>query len=116
MTATTTDATTELPNESPPAVDLRIAEDGSLLIPREVCDAFGLDPGDSVVLERALVGLTVTPFVTDEEAEAFWGPNIWQELAEAEADVAAGRSTFYGSDEEFLAALESREHADVRGE
>lgn len=96
--------------------DLRIAADGSLHIPPEICDAFGLLPGDTVQLDSALVGFTATPVATDEEIEAFWGPNIRQELEEAEARIKAGRATFHESDEAFFAALEARtEDADSRG-
>ena len=119
MTTTTTETQigTESETKDPNrVVEMKVREDGSLLIPIEVCQAYGLDPGNTVQIEPVLVGFTATPVVTDEEAEAFWGLNIWNELAEAEADIAAGRTTFYGSDEEFLEALESRSHADVRGE
>ncbi len=117
MTVPAIEPTTESDRESPPpAVHLRVGDDGSLLLPPAVCDAFGLEPGDSVQLDPALVGLTITPIVTDEEAEAFWGPDWRESLARAAADVAAGRTQFYASTEEFFAAFNARDepNADPR--
>jgi hypothetical protein len=43
---------------------------------------------------------------TDPEQAWFWTPGWLMGEAEANADIAAGRTTFYGSDEDFLASLE----------
>ena len=94
-------------------LSLTVGQDGQVVIPAEVCDAAGLEPGDTVEIERVLEGILVVPVVTDEEMAAFWGPDWQERLDEAEADIAAGRSTIYYSDEEFLAALGARMHADT---
>lgn len=96
-------------------ITLRVSDDGTLSLPREVCDEYGFEPGDTIEIEPELVGVRLVPVATDEEVEAFWGPNIWRELEEAEADIAAGRTTLHLSDEEFFAALEGWGRADPRG-
>lgn len=114
MTAPTTELTTAIAHEpAPSTVDPRVGEEGGPLIPREVCEAYALRPGHTVHVDPATFGRTLTPVVTDEEAEAYWGPNIWQELEEADAKIKACRTTYFGAAEEFLQALESTRHADV---
>jgi len=105
---------TETTEPRSPTFDPRVGEDGTLSLRREVCQEYGLEPGDPVPLKPVLVGLAVTPVVTDEEAEAFWGPTIWQELEAADAAIRAGRVARHDSDEEFFAALEAPGHADAR--
>lgn len=43
----------------------------------------------------------------DPEQAWFWTPEWQAREREADADLAAGRGTTYGSDEEFLAALDA---------
>ena len=94
-------------------VSVTVGTDGRVVIAAEVCDAAGLQPGDTIEIERVLHGILVVPVATEEEIEAFWGPNWRAELEESLANVAAGRTTYHDSDEEFLAALEARMHADA---
>jgi AbrB family looped-hinge helix DNA binding protein len=96
--------------------ELVVGANGQLVIPVEICDAMGLEPGGTVEIERALVGAWVVPVVTEEEMAAFWGPNWRDELDRSRADVEAGRSTLYDSDEAFLAALDEIADTDVREE
>ena len=46
--------------------------------------------------------------MTDPDQWWFWTPEWQQKEREADEDLAAGRTTRYDSDEEFLAALEKR--------
>ncbi len=79
---------------------------------------------DAPVIIRPIVGATrPLPPLTDEELAAmraqhpdqawFWTREWYDGEREADADIAAGRVIFYGSDEEFLAALDARPPADA---
>ena len=95
-------------------LSLTVDQDGQLVLPAEVCDAVGLAPGDTVEVEWVLPGILLVPVVTDEEAAAFWGPDWRERLTEAEAEVAAGRTRFHASTEDFLAALDAYADAHPR--
>ena len=95
---------------------LVVGEDGRLVIPAAVLVAAGLEPGDAVELERVLPGLLMVPAATEAEMAAFWGPHWREDLERTRAETAVGKSTFYRSEEEFLAALEARRHPDIRTE
>ena len=102
--------------QEPAVVSLVVGDDGRLILSADIVDAAGLEPGDTVEVEFTLQGMLLVPVRTEAEMEAFWGPNWRDDLEESEAEVAAGQTTIYYSEEEFLAALESLRHADVRSE
>ena len=71
---------------------------------------------DAAFWARAASHGFVRPERIDPDQAGFWTREwIEGEIAAAE-DIAAGRTTFYGSDEEFLNALKelSKDDADVR--
>jgi bifunctional DNA-binding transcriptional regulator/antitoxin component of YhaV-PrlF toxin-antitoxin module len=105
-------ATKQIQASEPVVTSLTVNADGGLTIPAEVLELRGIEPGDTIEVEIGLLGVVLVPVVTDEEMAAHWGPRWREELDAAEADVAAGRSTFHASTEEFLAALKARTHAD----
>lgn len=94
-------------------VVLKVDDEGQLIIPADLVGSLGLEPGESVEVARTILGTLLVPIRTDEEMEAFWGPNWKADLEQAEADVAAGRTTFYESGEAFLADLEAMRRANV---
>lgn len=106
-------ATTEKTEQERDNLVLRVDDDGGLLIPSEIVTTVGLEPGESVEIGRTLFGLHLVPIRTDEEMEAFWGPNWLADMEQSNADVAAGRTTFYESGEAFLADLEARHRANL---
>jgi antitoxin PrlF len=69
-----------------------------------------------VLLAAAAVGVAVVLFLvlrtgaqeTDPDQAWFWTPEWLAGELEADAEIAAGRGTFYASDEEFLASLDER--------
>lgn len=54
--------------------------------------------------ERGLRALQAVP-EGDEDPAEFWGPDWRERIAESDADIAAGRTEFFASTEDFLAAL-----------
>lgn len=54
--------------------------------------------------ERGLRALQRVP-VSDEDPARFWGADWREKLGEAESEVVSGCTEFFGSTDEFLAAL-----------
>ena len=65
-----------------------------------------LDSGTPVTLVFANDGGRLVAHEIDPEQAWFWTPEWQAGEREADADLAAGRSTVYESDEEFLAHLD----------
>jgi bifunctional DNA-binding transcriptional regulator/antitoxin component of YhaV-PrlF toxin-antitoxin module len=101
-------------NTGDSAVTLVVGPDGRLSLPAEILRARSIEPGDSVEVEITLEGVLVVPVVTNTEAETFWGRDWEIQLDKAEADIAAGHTTFHGSTEEFLTALDAGSDAHPR--
>lgn len=118
MASTTTEQAEliEQPERERRTVTLRVDQAGLLVIPADIVSATGLEPGESVELERTILGILLVPIRTDEEMEAVWGPNWLADLAEAKADAAMGHMTFHASTEEFLAALDAHADANPQGD
>ncbi len=81
---------------------------GQLTIPREIREAAKLEDGDPIEIELVPEGILLRPRKpSDTTQDWFWTPEWQAGEQEAAADLAAGRSTRYESDEEFLAALKT---------
>ncbi len=79
---------------------------GQLTIPREIREAAQLEDGDPIEIELVPEGILLRPQKPIDTTQAwFWTPEWQAGEQEATADLAAGRSTRYESDEDFLAAL-----------
>jgi AbrB family looped-hinge helix DNA binding protein len=81
---------------------------GQLTLPREVREAAHLDEGDTVRFEVVDDGTVLLhpQRMIDASQAWFWSP-AWQEGERAAtADIAAGRTTRFLSDEDFLASLD----------
>jgi AbrB family looped-hinge helix DNA binding protein len=95
--------------------DARVDEEGRIVLSREMRRNLGLEPGDTfeVVLGGEMIALRPCLNEDDEDPALFWGPNWREDLDEAFAGEAAGRTSHHYTEEEFLALLESRVHADI---
>jgi antitoxin PrlF len=86
-----------------------IGRNGEVIIPPEVRDAAHLDEGDEVEIEVTEDGVLLRLSVDDLPDPWYYDTPEWEEgVKRALAEVDAGKTTFYGSDEEFLAALDRR--------
>lgn len=79
---------------------------GQITIPRGIRQAAHLEENDPVTVELTADGILLRPHKVIDSTQAwFWTPR-WQAMEhEADDDMAAGRSTIYGSDESFIAHL-----------
>jgi AbrB family looped-hinge helix DNA binding protein len=79
---------------------------GQITLPSEVRRAAHLAEGDPVEVELVEEGILLRPKKVIDSSQAwFWTPSWQKGEAEADADIAAGRTRRFMSDEEFLAAL-----------
>lgn len=80
-----------------------------MTIPAEIRRAARLVEGDVVEVEMTADGILLRPKKLIDATQAwFWEP-AWQAgEREADADAAAGKSERFGSDADFLAALDAR--------
>jgi len=81
---------------------------GQITIPSEIRKAAHLEEGDVVEMEVTEDGILLRP-VKDRDPDQwwFWTPEWQAGERRASADIKAGRTVRYESDEEFLAALEN---------
>jgi AbrB family looped-hinge helix DNA binding protein len=80
---------------------------GQITIPAEIRAAIHLEEGDLVEFEITSQGILLKPQkVIDATQTWFWTPEWQAKEREADADLAAGRSRFFASNEEFLSSLE----------
>lgn len=97
-----------------------IGRNGEVTLPAEVRAAAHLDEGDEVEVELTEDGILLRVREDEDEDDlpdpSYYESPEWQAgLKRALEDVEAGRTTFYASDEEFLAALDEwSKDADVR--
>ncbi len=88
---------------------------GRILIPDEIQEAAHLEEGQELDVAYREGVLTMStdgiPFM-DEADEAWWGPNLREELAASIAESTAGKGRVYMSTEEFLAHLEQVDRTD----
>ena len=85
----------------------RMRSKGQVTIPREIREAARLEEGDPVSVEVVPEGILLRPQKVIDASQAwFWAP-AWQEgEREADHDLAAGRVSAYGNDDDFLDSLE----------
>lgn len=82
---------------------------GQITIPADIRKAARLEEGDPVEVEITPDGILLRPQKVIDATQAwFWTPEWQAKEREADADLAAGRSERFESDEEFLAALDAR--------
>lgn len=85
----------------------KVRSKGQLTIPPEIRRAARLEEGDPVEFELTDEGILLRPKKLIDASQAwFWTPEWQAKEREADEDIAAGRTEFFESDEEFLAALE----------
>jgi AbrB family looped-hinge helix DNA binding protein len=81
---------------------------GQLTVPDEIRKAARLEPGDPIEVELTEDGILLRPLKTIDPSQAwFWTPEWQAKEREADAEIAAGRVRYFGSDEEFLAAFDA---------
>jgi antitoxin PrlF len=80
---------------------------GQLTLPQEIREAARLEEGDAVKVEVTEEGVIILrpQKMVDASQAWFWTPKWQAGEAQADADIAAGRVTRFGTDEEFLASL-----------
>lgn len=78
-----------------------------MTIPRDIADRMHLSEGDEFIVTEEGGRIVLTPALSIPADQAwFWSPEWQARVAEAEADRVAGNTTVYGSEGEFLAALD----------
>ena len=79
---------------------------GQLTIPSDIRQAAHLEEGDPVLVEIVADGILLRPQKMIDATQAWFWTRAWQTgEAEAEADLAAGRSDVFESSEAFLGSL-----------
>ena len=79
---------------------------GQLTIPADIRESARLEEGDPVEVVMTPDGILLRPRKIIDSTQAwFWAPEWQAGEAEAEADVAAGRTELFDSGDAFLAAL-----------
>ena len=80
---------------------------GQITLPQEIREAARLEEGDPVKVEVTKDGVIILrpQKIIDATQAWFWTPEWQAGEAQADADIAAGRMTRHGTDEEFLASL-----------
>jgi AbrB family looped-hinge helix DNA binding protein len=83
-----------------------VRQKGVVTIPQTIRQQLDLEEGDEVIFSVEDGKIVLTPAtVVPRDQMWFWTPDWQAREAEADADLAAGNSTTYDSDEEFLKAL-----------
>ena len=92
----------------------RVRARGQITLPREIREAAFIEEGDRIDFELTDDGVLLRVKKDIDASQAwFWTPEWQAGEREAEADIKAGRTKVYTSDEEFLAALRGRRDADA---
>jgi bifunctional DNA-binding transcriptional regulator/antitoxin component of YhaV-PrlF toxin-antitoxin module len=95
----------------------KLGSDEGLILPEQIRQAAGLAVGDTIyaeVLDEGDGEFRVRLRKIDPDQAWFWTPEWQAKLQEARDDLAAGRTYYFDSDEEFLAALRGwSKNADV---
>lgn len=82
----------------------QVGQAGQLVIPPAVREAAGLCDGAHVALEVTDAGILL--HIIDPDQAWFWTPEWLEGEREVDAEIAAGGGERFGSDEEFMAAME----------
>lgn len=86
---------------------LRLRRKGQLTIPDDVRRAVRLREGDYLAVSVRDGAIILEPKTLVDSSQAWFWTEAWQAgEREASADVAAGRTTRFESDDEFLASLD----------
>ena len=81
---------------------------GQITLPSEIRKAAHLEEGDPIEFELVEEGILLRPKKVIDSTQAwFWTPEWQRREVEADADLAAGRTKTFTSEEEFLAELDS---------
>jgi antitoxin PrlF len=85
-----------------------VRQKGVVTIPQTIRQQLDLEEGDEVIFSVEDGKVVLTPAtVVPRDQMWFWTPEWQTREAEADADLAAGNSTTYDSEEEFLNALKA---------
>lgn len=89
------------------SLHITLDQEGRLLFSEELRRIAAIEPGDTFEIAFVGDGILLRPCLDDgdEDPAVFWGPNWRFEMEEDQADIEAGRTIYYDSDEEFLASL-----------
>ena len=86
---------------------IRLRQKGQLTIPDEVRRSLRLDEGDYVAVSVRDGAIVLEPkTVVDSSQTWFWAERWQAGEREASADIEAGKTRRFESDDEFLASLE----------
>lgn len=86
---------------------VRLRQKGQLTIPDEVRRAVRLSEGDYLAVSVRDGAIVLEPKAIVDGSQAWFWENEWQAgEREASADMRAGRTTRFESDEDFLASLD----------
>lgn len=84
-----------------------VRKKGQITIPAEIRDQVHIEEGMVVELSITESGILLRPKILIDPDQAWFWTEEWQKgEREADADIAAGRTTYFESDESFQAALE----------
>jgi len=88
------------------AITAFVRPKGQMTLPPEIRDEAGITEGTQIEFIRTDRGWLLRPVVTVPADQAwFWDPQWQQGEQAANADIAAGRTTSFGSDDDFLESL-----------
>ncbi len=80
---------------------------GQITLPREVREAAHLEEGDPVEVEIVADGILLRPQKVIDATQAWFWTRAWQAgEREAAADIAAGRTETFETEEDFLASFD----------
>ena len=88
---------------------VKLGQGEGLTLPEQLRHAAGLAAGDTLyveVIDAGDAGLRVRLRKIDPDQAWFWTPEWQAKERAADEDIAAGRTTYYDSDEEFIASLD----------
>lgn len=80
----------------------RVTTKGQITLPASIRKRFGIDTGQQVIFEATTEGILVKPVRIEDQTQA---PEWKQKLQIALNEARTGKGSFYGNEEEFLAAL-----------
>ena len=86
---------------------VKLRPKGQITIPDEIRRAVRLQEGDYLAISLRGDAIVLEPKTVVDAAQAWFWRKDWQAgEREASRDIAAGRTTHYGSDDEFLDSLD----------
>ena len=86
---------------------VKLRPKGQITIPDEIRRAVRLEEGDYLAISLRGDTIVLEPKTVVDASQAWFWRKDWQAgEREASEDIAAGRTTHYGSDDEFLESLD----------